>query len=100
MFRSPRRGDKGAIVSNNTQRDENHLQRSRIFVGNVEPSQVSREDLSNIFSRYGEVLAVSIHKGYAFVQMDFEKNANKAIYYENNASLHGKRLSMQTYQLF
>lgn len=69
----------------NTISDQPHLMRARLFVGNAQRMQ--RTDLRRLFSRYGEVLGVSIHKGYAFVQMDRERNANRAINCEDN-SLH------------
>lgn len=65
----------------NTTREEPHLQRARLFVGNIEPSRVHRRDLIRLFSEFGDVLGVSVHKGYAFVQMDRERSANKAINY-------------------
>jgi len=76
----------------NTTSDEPHLQRARLFVGNIEPSRVRRRDLIRLFSRYGDVLGVSVHQGYAFVQMDRERSANKAINYEDNKVFNGCRI--------
>ena len=76
----------------NTTRDEPHLQRARLFVGNIEPNNTQRKDIIDLFSRHGEVLGVSVHKGYAFVQMDRERNANKAINYEDNQNFLGSRI--------
>ena len=76
----------------NTVRDEPHLQRARLFVGNIEPNKTERKDIIDLFSRHGEVLGVSVHKGYAFVQMDRERNANKAINYEDNQNFLGSRI--------
>ena len=81
-------------ISNNTQRDEYHLKRGRLFVGNVEPTLITREDLVDIFSKHGDVLAVSIHPGYAFVQMDSYKSANKAVNLENGRIVNGNKISM------
>ena len=89
----------GSDVSNDTQRGEAHLKRSRLFVGNIEPDHVNRQDLCDAFSRYGEVVAVSIHKGYAFVQMDSEKNANAAVNLEHGRTLNGKKISTNYYFL-
>ena len=94
--RSPRftgRDWKEDGVSNNTQREEEHLKRARLFVGNVESNLISRTDLIDVFSRHGEVLAVSIHGGYSFVQMDNEKNANRAVNYEHGAQINGCTIS-------
>ena len=92
--RSPRFSGDEFRISNDTQRNETHLKRARLFVGNIEPDAVSRKDLLDTFSRYGDVIAVSIHNGYAFVQMDSEKNANAAVNLENGRSLNGKKISM------
>ena len=82
-------------VSNDTQRNEGFLKRSRLFVGNIETNVVNRSNLFETFSRYGGVVAISIHNGYAFIQMDSEKNANAAINLENNRNFNGKPLRMQ-----
>ncbi len=62
-------------------------------MGNIAPQSVSKKDLSDVFARYGEVIAVSIHSGYAFVQMDSEKNANAAVNLENGRSINGIKIS-------
>lgn len=76
----------------NTISDDPHIQRARLFVGNIEPNRVHRRDLIRLFSRYGDVTGVSVHKGYAFVQMDRERSANKAINYEDNKMFMGSRI--------
>ena len=88
-----RRGEGwGASGSSNTSSGDPHMQRARLFVGNIEPNRTKRGDLHRLFSRYGEVIGVSIHKGYAFVQMDRERNANKAANYEDNQMFMGSRI--------
>ena len=77
----------------NTTRDEPHFQRARLFVGNIDHKRIRKTDLVKRFSQYGEVMGASVHKGYAFVQMDREKNANKAINYEHNQLFNGTRIS-------
>ena len=76
----------------NTTSDEPHLKRARLFVGNIEPSRIRRRDLIRLFSRYGDVLGVSVHQGYAFIQMDRERSANKAINYEDNKIFNGCKI--------
>ena len=76
----------------NTTSDQPHLQRARLFVGNIDPNRVHRRDLIRIFSQYGDVVGVSVHKGYAFMQMDREKSANKAISALDNRMLMGSRV--------
>ena len=76
----------------NTNSREPHLQRARLFVGNIEPDNTHRRDIIDLFSRHGEVLGVSVHKGYAFVQMDRERNANRAVNGEDNSMFKGSRI--------
>lgn len=79
-----------------TSSHEPHLKRARLFVGNIEHSKTNRKDIADLFSRYGDVLGVSIHKGFAFVQMDRERNANRAINGEDNRNFMGSRIRKST----
>ena len=76
----------------NTTSREPHLERARLFVGNIEPGRTHRRDITRLFSKYGDVLGVSVHKGFAFVQMDRERTANKAINFEDNQIFMGSRI--------
>lgn len=89
---SPSKEMRYAREGTNTTSREPHMERARLFVGNIEPNRTHRRDLIKLFSNYGEVLGVSIHKGYAFVQMDRERTANKAINYEDNRNFMGNRI--------
>ena len=92
--RSPQNGRNRQKIydyeGTNTTSDKPHLMRARLFVGNAQ--RMMRSDLKRIFSPHGDVLGVSIHKGYAFVQMDRERNANRAINCEDNAVHMGGRI--------
>ena len=61
-------------------------------MGNIDPNKVERRDLIEIFSQYGNVLGVSVHKGFAFVQMDSERNANRAVNEENGSVVNGQKI--------
>ena len=91
-----RGGDAG--IGNKTNSEDPYLQRARLFVGNIDSAKVTRRDLVDLFSQYGKVFGVSIHKGYAFVQMDRERNANRAVISEDNQMFHGNKL--RKYQTF
>jgi RNA recognition motif-containing protein len=82
-------------ISNNTQRDEDHMKKARIFVGNVDSNNISRSDLISVFSKHGDVVAVSIHAGYSFIQMDSERSANRAINYEHGATINGRKINVE-----
>lgn len=75
----------------NTTSNQPDLQRGRLFVGNVD-HRINRADLKKTFSRYGDILGVSIHKGFAFVQLTSEKNAKDAIIGEDGRVLNGSLL--------
>lgn len=89
---SPGREMRYAREGTNTTSREPHLERARLFVGNIEPNRTHRRDLIKLFSQYGDVLGVSVHKGYAFVQMDRERTANKAVNFEDNHTFMGSRI--------
>lgn len=84
--------DRAPRVGNNTQWQEVHLKKARLFVGNIDPNIVQRRDFIDIFSQHGNVLGVSVHKGFAFVQMDSERNANRAINQENGTVINGQKI--------
>lgn len=70
-----------------------------IYVGNLN-YQVREEELSQLFSEYGEVTSVKIVKdsetgrprGFAFIEMADESSANDAIEALNEAEFHQRPL--------
>ncbi len=72
-----------------------------IYVGNL-PYSVVEEDLREIFEEYGEVASVKIisdkltgrSKGFGFVEMDDDQEAQKAIEELNNADLSGRNIKV------
>lgn len=70
-----------------------------IFVGNL-ASDVSEEDLMNLFSQHGQVREVKIirdmfsqqSKGFGFIEMPGLAEAQKAIKEINTVELKGKKL--------
>jgi RNA recognition motif-containing protein len=71
------------------------LKRARLFVGNLTTDSVSRRDLAELFTQYGRVLGVSIHGGFAFVQMDRERDANRAIICEDGQTFKGSKIHVE-----
>lgn len=88
---SPSREMRYSRDGTNTTSREPHLERGRLFVGNIE-TRCHRKDLIKLFAQYGDVLGVSVHKGFAFVQMDREKTANKAINHEDTKVFMGSKI--------
>ena len=73
----------------------------RMFVGNL-PHQISGADLNQLFSEFGSVQSVEIiqgrgagrKKGFGFVEMDSEADAQAAIQGLHDRELDGRRLTV------
>ncbi|XP_061582802.1 nuclear receptor coactivator 5 isoform X2 [Cololabis saira] len=72
--RSPSQGRFSRTCSSNDPRD---LER-RIFVGNLPTSDMSNKDLEELFSPHGEIVGVSLFRGYGFVQFERVEEAEAA----------------------
>ena len=72
-----------------------------IYVGNL-PFNMGEEDLKEIFEEYGEVSSVKIindkftgrSKGFGFVEMENDGEANNAIKELNNAEISGRNIKV------
>ncbi|KAI1718104.1 RNA recognition motif domain-containing protein [Ditylenchus destructor] len=90
-------GGKGrGGISYDTSSKEPHMVRSRIFVGGLNTSVVTREDVINLFSAYGTILGVTLFKGYAFVQYGSMPEADLAVSALNYYNWHGNVLDVKS----
>ncbi len=72
-----------------------------IYVGNL-PYTVSEEDLGNMFTQYGEVASVKLvmdmysgrSKGFAFVEMPDNSQADTAIKALNKSRMHDREIKV------
>jgi RNA recognition motif-containing protein len=72
-----------------------------IYVGNL-PFNLGEEDLKEIFEEYGEVNSAKIisdkfsgrSKGFGFVEMESDDQANNAIKELNNAEVGGRNIKV------
>ncbi|WP_303922804.1 RNA-binding protein [Draconibacterium sediminis] len=72
-----------------------------IYIGNL-PFNMGEEDLREIFEEYGEVASSKIimdkftgrSKGFGFVEMEDDSEANKAIEELNNAEVAGRNIKV------
>ncbi len=72
-----------------------------IYVGNL-PFNLGEEDLRKIFEEYGEVASAKIitdkftgrGKGFGFVEMESDDEANNAIEELNNAEVGGRNIKV------
>ena len=73
----------------------------KIYVGNM-PYSVTSEDLSNMFKEYGDVEEATLimdretgrSKGFAFVEMKSNSDADRAIKGLNGTQLDGRALTV------
>ncbi len=72
-----------------------------IYVGNL-PYQLSEDSLREVFSPYGEVISTRVivdretkrSRGFGFVEMGTEEEANKAIQELHEADVDGRKLKV------
>ena len=72
-----------------------------MYIGNLS-NEVTEEDLKSNFSEVGKVVSVTIIKdkytgltrGFGFVEMETEKDAQEAIKKFNGGELHGKVITV------
>jgi RNA recognition motif-containing protein len=69
------------------------MQGSKLYVGNLVYS-VTNEQLEELFSNYGEVRQVNVieGRGFGFVQMSTQSEAEKAREALNGSEFEGRRL--------
>jgi len=84
-------------ISNVTNNTDPVSVRSRVFVGNLNTMLVSKEDVRAIFARYGDVIGVSTHRGYAFVQYSNEAAARNAVAGEDQRIYAGQEIGETQY---
>ena len=66
-------------ISNITNNNDPQSLISRIFVGNLNTFLLNKDDVERIFKRYGRIIGISMHKGYAFVQYTNEYDARNSV---------------------
>ncbi|CAH8584090.1 unnamed protein product [Heterobilharzia americana] len=81
-------------VSNITNRTDPNSLKSRVFVGNLNTVHMSKTELESIFSKYGAVVGISVHKGYAFIQYASETNARAAVIGEDSKTYYNMALDV------
>ena len=81
-------------VSSVTNSSDPTSKNSRLFVGNLNTIALSKEAIEGIFSRYGVVVGISMHKGYAFVQYAHPDEARRAGANEDGKHYAGQAIGM------
>ncbi|CDI97126.1 heterolocus tagous nuclear ribonucleoprotein C [Echinococcus multilocularis] len=81
-------------VSNITNRMDPVSLKSRVFVGNLNTLHIQKPELEAIFLKYGDIIGISVHKGYAFVQYANEMHARSAVRGEDGKTYFGMELDV------
>lgn len=81
-------------VGNHTNSSDPQSVNSRVFVGNLNTYVVGKEEVERIFSRYGRLIGISMHKGYAFVQYTDTWDARNAVVGEDGRTVAGQLLDV------
>ena len=76
----------------NTSSKDPKMLNSRVFLGNLASELVGRHEIETLFSTFGKVLGVSLHKSYGFVQFESEESAKNSVDSMNGHVLHGLKL--------
>ena len=79
----------------NTSSNDPKMLDSRVFIGNLPSDKITRLDVEKLFTEFGTVLGVSLHKSYGFVQYDNVESARKAV-----ESMHGNLLQGSTLGMY
>jgi RNA recognition motif-containing protein len=67
----------------------------RIFLGNLASERTSKEELSRIFGKYGNIEDIVMRRSFGFIQYDNPDSAHKAIEAENGRIIGGMRVGMK-----
>lgn len=72
------------------------MQSSKLYVGNLNYA-VTKEQLEELFSKFGEVKNLNLFegKGFGFVEMATIQDAEKAMQALNNTSFEGRNLKVE-----
>lgn len=68
---------------------------ARVFVGNLNTGVVKEPELISIFQKYGPISAVSLMRGYGFVQFTNEYHARKAVQGEHGLVLADQPIDLR-----
>jgi len=81
-------------IGKDTNSNEASSIRCRIFIGNLATDKCSKEEVIDIFSKYGEVISASLHNNFGFVQYKEEDGADQAVLALHQTQLFGKKVDV------
>ncbi|XP_033109967.1 serine/arginine-rich splicing factor 5-like isoform X2 [Anneissia japonica] len=72
-------GGGGANLNNITNSNDPKSKASRVFLGNLNTGFVKRPEVEQVFRKYGQILGISLHNGFGFIQFSNEHSAKSAV---------------------
>ncbi|XP_049862165.1 nuclear receptor coactivator 5 isoform X2 [Schistocerca gregaria] len=73
---------------------------SRIFIGNIPPTDVSKQDIEERFGKYGPILGISVNRKFGFVQFERDSSAAEAIRNENGSLFRGRKIEVNPARVY
>ncbi|KAJ8260455.1 hypothetical protein GJAV_G00182380 [Gymnothorax javanicus] len=91
---SRRRSRSGSPAHGTTNSNDPRDLERRIFVGNLPTNLMDRKDMEDLFSPYGKINALSMFRGYGFVQFERAEEAEAARAAQNGRFYRGYKLDV------
>ncbi|XP_036386243.1 nuclear receptor coactivator 5 [Megalops cyprinoides] len=91
---SRRRSRSGSPSHHTTNSNDPRDLERRIFVGNLPTTLMDRKDMEDLFSSYGKIHALSMFRGYGFVQFERAEEAEAAKAGQNGRFYRGYKLDV------
>ncbi|KAI6205555.1 hypothetical protein M3Y94_00805600 [Aphelenchoides besseyi] len=84
--------DNQQRVTNDTSSKDPRDLAARLFIGNLNTTKCTRKEVIDLCAPYGTLKALSLFRGYAFVQYETESQAELATRVLKGYSFHGSKL--------
>uniref|UniRef100_A0A914X6Q2 RRM domain-containing protein n=1 Tax=Plectus sambesii TaxID=2011161 RepID=A0A914X6Q2_9BILA len=78
-----------------TKSNDPRLVASRIFIGNLPTDRCTKDDIQDYFGQHGEILGISVYKGFGFVQFKEIGDAQQAVEREHQQMFFGNILDIR-----
>ncbi|XP_027002460.1 nuclear receptor coactivator 5 isoform X1 [Tachysurus fulvidraco] len=91
---SHRRSRSGSPPSYGTNSNDPRDLERRIFVGNLPTAHMAKKDMEDLFRPYGKIQALSLFRGYGFVQFERTEDAEAAKAGHNGRLYRGYKLDV------
>ncbi|KAB5584005.1 hypothetical protein PHYPO_G00102390 [Pangasianodon hypophthalmus] len=91
---SHRRSRSGSPPSYGTNSNDPRDLERRIFVGNLPTAHMAKKDMEDLFRPYGKIQALSLFRGYGFVQFERAEDAEAAKAGHNGRIYRGYKLDV------